>query len=69
LPASIWTSRGYLADSTESKTPRGDATKALEVIQPGKHLVRVSAPEYITEEREIVAIEKALVPLEISLRV
>lgn len=41
---------------------------ALEVVTPGKHIVRVSAPGYITEERDVMAVEKSLVPLEISLR-
>lgn len=41
---------------------------ALEVVKPGKHIIRVSAPGYITEEREVVAIEKSLLPVEISLR-
>lgn len=40
----------------------------VEVVSPGKHLVRVSAPGYIPEERDIIAVEKIMVPLEVTLR-
>jgi tetratricopeptide (TPR) repeat protein len=40
----------------------------VEVVSPGKHLVRVSAPGYLPEERDIIAVEKIMVPLEITLR-
>jgi tetratricopeptide (TPR) repeat protein len=40
----------------------------VEVVSPGKHVVRVSAPGYITEERDIIAVEKIMVPLEITLK-
>lgn len=46
----------------------GAASPVLEVVKPGPHKVRVSAPGYITEEREITALEKTLVPVEIALR-
>lgn len=44
------------------------ASPLVEVVSPGKHTVRVSAPGYITEDREIQAVEKVMVPLEITLR-
>jgi len=44
------------------------ASPLVEVVSPGKHVVRVSAPGYITEERDIIAVEKIMVPLEITLK-
>ena len=43
------------------------ASPLLAAVSLGKHKVRVSAPGHITEEREIEALEKTLVPLEIVL--
>lgn len=40
----------------------------IEVVAPGKHTVRLSAEGFFQEEREIVAIEGTLVPLDVSLR-
>lgn len=47
---------------------KGSESPFIDVVKPGKHLVRVVAPGYISEEREIVAIENSLVPLEVTLR-
>lgn len=44
------------------------ASPLVEVVSPGSHKVRVSAPGYITEERDITAVEKIMVPLEVTLR-
>jgi hypothetical protein len=40
----------------------------LEVVGPGRHVVRVSAPGFLEEQRQVVAVEGALVPIEITLR-
>ncbi|UQA54630.1 PEGA domain-containing protein [Polyangium aurulentum] len=40
----------------------------LEVVGPGRHVVRVSAPGFLDEQRQVVAVEGALVPIEITLR-
>lgn len=40
----------------------------LQVVAPGKHTIMVKAPGYVDEEREVEAIEGALLPVEFSLR-
>jgi hypothetical protein len=40
----------------------------LESVKPGKHRLRISAPGYFDEERELTAVEGTLVPLEVTLR-
>lgn len=40
----------------------------IEAIAPGKHALAVSAPGFIAETREIVAVEGAILPVEINLR-
>lgn len=40
----------------------------IEDVAPGKHRIRVTATGYLDEEREVVAVEGTLLPLEISLR-
>jgi hypothetical protein len=45
-----------------------DEPPVLETVKPGKHLVRVSAPGFIEEQRELLAVEGALVPVSITLR-
>ena len=62
-----------VSTTTPGATIRIDDSKAvvspaLELVKPGKHIVRVSAPGYITEQRDVIAVEKSLVPLEITLR-
>ena len=44
------------------------ASPVLEVVKLGPHKVRVFAPGYVTETREVVAVEKTLVPVEIVLK-
>lgn len=39
----------------------------LESVEPGKHQLLVTAPGHVDEKREIVAVEGALVPVEITL--
>ena len=40
----------------------------IEAITPGKHALSVSAPGFIGETREVVAVEGAILPVEINLR-
>lgn len=40
----------------------------IEAIAPGKHTLTVSAPGFIGETREVVAVEGAILPVEINLR-
>ncbi|MFT3767292.1 MAG: PEGA domain-containing protein [Minicystis sp.] len=40
----------------------------LETVTPGPHKVRVSAPGYFDEDREVTALDGELVPVEITLR-
>lgn len=40
----------------------------LAVVGPGRHVVRVSAPGFLDEQRQVVAVEAALVPIEVTLR-
>lgn len=44
------------------------ASPVLEAVKLGPHKVRVFAPGYVTETREVVAVEKTLVPVEIVLK-
>lgn len=44
------------------------ASPVLEAVKLGPHKVRVFAPGYVTETREVVAVEKTLVPIEIVLK-
>ncbi|MDI3282537.1 PEGA domain-containing protein [Polyangium sp. 15x6] len=50
-------------DGTERTT-----VPVIEAIAPGKHAVVVSAPGFVGETREIVAVEGAILPVEINLR-
>lgn len=40
----------------------------LQVVSPGKHTIVVKAPGYVDEEREVEAVEGALLPVEFTLR-
>jgi tetratricopeptide (TPR) repeat protein len=40
----------------------------IEEVKPGKHSVRVSAPGYFDDEREVVSVQGSLVAVEVSLR-
>lgn len=40
----------------------------IEEVQPGKHQVEINAPGYLPEQREVVAVEGALVAVEARLR-
>jgi len=47
---------------------KGAESPLVEMVTLDKHLVRISAPGYITEEREVTALPDTLVPVEITLR-
>jgi PEGA domain len=72
-PLAITPARILVSTTTPGAKIRIDQDKEgvsplVEIVSPGQHVVRVSAPGYITEERVIVAVEKVMVPLEITLR-
>jgi hypothetical protein len=51
--------------SLDGATPQ--SSPLIREVQPGKHVVRISAPGYVTDERQVVAIEGALVTFDIAL--
>jgi hypothetical protein len=67
------TSRILITTTTKGATVLLDdvehaETPVVERILPGKHVVRVTAPGYMDEVREVVTVEGAILPLEITLR-
>ncbi len=67
------TSRILITTETKGATVVLDGTEhtespIVEQVAPGKHKVRVTAPGYVDEEREVVTVQGAVLPVEITLR-
>jgi hypothetical protein len=67
------TSRILITTATRGATVTLDGAEhtespVLEEVKPGKHVVRVTAPGHVDEQREVTTVQGAVLPVEITLR-
>ena len=72
-PPEVAQTRLMVSTQTKGAEVRVDGTKAAELpvieeVKPGRHRVRMMAPGYFDEERDVVAVKGGLVALDLSLR-